>query len=200
MFIRLDIQQKKEYQVMAKFTGWKKRYSYLDDYKKGIDGKYVYYGRHYIFCGDSRELRIYKWTLGITDILLTALFVIGGLMDGGAIWRAWYVVIPFALEVVALFLLIWKSISLILEKVPIKAYMYKRTVPWFRPLAWILIAICLLSLIATLVCMLVHPGEIKTQGCILYMVIKFLSAAAAWAFLWRIGKSRWELDPSEEME
>ena len=123
MFIRLDIQQKKEYQVMAKFTGWKKRYSYLDDYKKGIDGKYVYYGRHYIFCGDSRELRIYKWTLGITDILLTALFVIGGLMDGGAIWRAWYVVIPFALEVVALFMLIWKSFSLLLEKIPVKAYM-----------------------------------------------------------------------------
>ena len=39
MFIRLDIQQKKEYQVMAKFTGGKKGYSYMDDYKKGSDGK-----------------------------------------------------------------------------------------------------------------------------------------------------------------
>ena len=185
---------------MAKFTGWKRRYSYLDDYKKGIDGKYVYYGRHYVFCGDSRELKTYKWSLGITDILLAALFVIGGLLEAGAIWRTWYVIVPYAIEALTMFILIWKTVSLIMEKVPVKAYMYKRTVPWFKPLDWILVIICLLSLIATPVCMLVRPDEVKTQGCIIYMVIKFLSAAAAWIFLRRIGKSRWELDPSEEMK
>ena len=97
---------------MAKYKGWKKRYSYLDDYKKGMDGKYVYYGRHYIYQGDL-PINQYKWMLGITDILLTVLYVVGGVQDAGIIWSKWYVVVPYAAEVLALFLLIWKSISLI---------------------------------------------------------------------------------------
>lgn len=185
---------------MAKFPVWRRRYSYLDDYKKGLDGKYVYYGRHYVFSGDSKDVRTYKWTLGITDIVLAVLFLIGGFLEAGALWRTSYVIVLYAIEALALFILIWKSVSLILEKVPVKAYMYKRTVPWFKPLAWILIVVCLLSLIATLICMQVFPDEVRTQGCIIYMVIKFLTAAAAWVFLRQIGKSSWKLDPSEEME
>ena len=185
---------------MAKFTGWKRRYSYLNDYKKGMDGKYVYYGRHYIFKGDSRELTRYKWILGITDVLLAALFVIGGLTDAGAIWNTWYVVAPFALEVICIFLLIWKSVTLITEKVLVKEYIYKKTVPWFRPLLCILTAVCLLSVIAAVVCMLSLPDRVKQTGCILYIVIKVLTAAVAVISLRLQQKNGWELDPSEEME
>ena len=185
---------------MAKFTGWKKRYSYLNDYKKGMDGKYVYYGRHYIFQGTDRERLLYKWILGITDILLTALFVIGGLMDGGAIWNVWYVIVPFALEALTIFLLIWKTMSLILERIPVKEYICKKTVPWFKPLACIQMLLCAVSLIAALICLLTHPETARTTGCILYMAAQLLSGAAAFIFLKFVRKYEWIPDPSEEME
>lgn len=182
---------------MAKYKGWKNRYSYLDDYKKGMDGKYVYYGRHYIYQGEL-PLRSYKWMLGITDILLTALYIIGGLQNAGVLWSRWYVVLPFAAEVVAIFLLIWKSLSLMFEKVPVKAYIYKKTVPWFRPLGLIQAVLSGLSVIGTVVCMAANPQEVRITGCIIYLVIKVLMGVIGVLFANRIRQYPWELDPSEE--
>ena len=185
---------------MAKFSGWKKKYSYLDDYKKGMDGTYVYYGRHYLFQGTEQEFLRYKWFLGITDLLLIALFVVSGCADGKAIWRMWYVILPFAVEATAIFLLIWKSITLIFEKQPVKAYIYKKSVPWFQPVAIILMIACLLSFCAAGICMLVNPEEVQVSACILYLVLKLLMAGISLALTKVLKRSSWELDPSEEME
>ena len=185
---------------MAKFTGWKKRYSYLDDYKKGMDGKYVYYGRHYVLKEGSPSFTGYKWILGIMDFLLTALFVAGGLIDAGAIWRTWYVVAPYMMEVLALFFLVWRSFKLLFEKMPVKEYIYKKSVPWLTPLNIILAIVCLLSAVAALICLLTLPEEVKLSGCIVYIVIKLVSAALSLISIWLRKSYVWEPDPSEEMK
>ena len=185
---------------MAKFTGWKKRYSYLDDYKKGMDGKYVYYGRHYILKEGSGGYAAYKWILGIMDFLLTALFVVSGFLDAGAIWRTWYVVLPFTLEVIVIFFLLWRSFKLLLEKMPAKEYIYKKSIPWFTPLNIILAVVCLISAAGTLICLFTIPEEVKSTGCILYIVIKLVSAILSVLFI-RLRKPYvWELDPTEEVK
>lgn len=185
---------------MAKYQGWKKRYSYLDDYKKGLDGKYVYYGRHHVFQGTDQQLRRYKWILGLTCLLSAVLFVLGGLMDAGAIWSSWYVMIPFALEVLAIFLLIWKTVTLLFEKHPVKSYIYRKTVLWFKPLGWIIMIVALLSICMAALCMILNPETVKTTGCILYMVLQLAMAALAFVFLRLTGGYTWEEDPSEETE
>ena len=184
---------------MAKYKGWKKRYSYLDDYKKGMNGEYVYYGRHYIYQGDL-PIRKYKWLLGITDILLAVLYIVAGLQDAGVIWNRWYVVLPYAAHVVVVFLLIWKCLTLIFEKVPVKAYMYKKSVPWFRPLGLILAVICALLIIGTVICMAVDPEQVRMTGCIIFLVIMVLMGVIGVLFADRVRKYPWELDPSEEGE
>ena len=168
---------------MAKFKykGWKRRYSYLDDYKQGTDGKYVYYGRHYIYQGEL-PVKKYKWMLGITDILLAVLYILGGFQNAGLIWSRWYVVVPYAAELVAIFLLVWKTLSLILEKVPVKAYIYKKTVPWFRPLGLILAIVCAFSIIGIVICMAVYPQYIHMTGCIIYLVTKVLMGGIGFFF------------------
>ena len=186
---------------MAKhFSGWKKKYSYLDDYKKGLDGTYVYYGRHHVFQGSPEELRRYKWILGITDLLAAALFIGSGIMDGGAIWSTWYVVIPFALEVVTIFLLVWKTITLLFEKNPVKSYIYKKTVPWFQPLSVLLMVFAGLSVLLTGLCMILKSSFVKPTGCIYYMILQLAMAVLAFVFFRWIKRSAWEEDPSEEME
>lgn len=185
---------------MARFTGWKKRYSYLDDYRKGMDGKYVYYGKHYIFCAGADALRTYKWLLGLADLLVIGLFIVSGLMDAGAIWSTWYTVVPYALEAVCVFIFAWKTISMLLEKVPLKAYIYKKTVPWFRPVCLILAVIALISLCGALICMLVKSAYVKTAGCIIYMVLQLVLAAGCAVFAGVLKKYNWEPDPSEEPE
>ena len=182
---------------MAKYKGWKKRYSYLDDYKKGMDGKYVYYGRHYVYKGEM-PIRQYKWMLGLTCILLTALYIAGGFQNAGIIWNRWYVILPYAAEALVVFLFIWKSLSLILEKVPVKKYIYEKTVPWFRPLGIILAVLCALSVIGTVICMAANPQDIRMTGCIIYLVTKVLMAGTGCLFAAKIRKYPWELDPSGE--
>lgn len=184
---------------MAKFSGWKKRYSYLDDYKKGMDGKYVYYGKHYAFRGTDAQLKWYKGMLGITSFLAISLFVISGLMDAGALWSCWYVIIPFALEILAIFVLAWKAVTLLFEKNPVKSYIYKRTVPWFKPMGIILMVIALISIAASVICMLLNPETVKMTGCIVYMVLKLAQAVLAFVFVRMIGKYQWDEDPSEEV-
>ena len=185
---------------MAKYQGWKKRYSYLNDYKKGMDGKYVYYGRHYIVDGGSPACKRIKLILGITDILLVVLFVISGLLDAGRIWNTWYVVIPFAVQVVMIFLLAWKSLSLIMEKYPVKEYIYKRSVPWFKPCTIILAVTCLVSICMTGLCMILETEWIKSAGCIIYMVINLVMAAVCFASVKMTGSYAWEPDPSENVD
>ena len=182
---------------MAKYKGWKKRYSYLDDYKKGMDGKYVYYGRHYVYKGEM-PIRQYKWMLGLTCILLTALYIAGGFQNAGIIWNRWYVILPYAAEVLVVFLFIWKSLSLILEKVPVKKHIYEKTVPWFRPLGIILAVLCALSVIGTVICMAANPQDIRMTGCIVYLVTKALMTGIGILLAVKIRNYPWEPDPSEE--
>jgi len=184
---------------MAKFQGWKKRYSYLDDYKKGMDGKYVYYGRHYIYQGDL-PIRNYKGLLVLTDVLLAALYIAAGLQNAGIIWNRWYVVLPYAVEVLVIFLLIWKSLTLLFEKIPVKAYIYKKSVPWFRPLGLILAVVCGLCIIGTVVCMAADPEQVHMTGSIIFLVIMVLMGVLAVLFANRVRKYTWVPDPSEEGE
>ena len=184
---------------MSKYTGWKKRYSYLDDYKKGVDGQYVYYGRHYIYKGSGFSLKQYKCMLGLLDLLLAALFIAGGFQNGGVIWSTWYVVVPYAVEAVVIFLMLWKTLSVVIEKVPLKAHIYQKTVPWFRPLSFILAVIALISLLGTVLCLILRPDEIRLTGCIIYIAIKAVTACTGILFAGRINTSDWEPDPDEEL-
>ena len=184
---------------MAKFTGWKKRYSYLDDYKKGLDGKYVYYGRHHILQGGTPKLRNYQWILGLTGALALALFIAGGFLNTGILWSVWYVVLPYALEAVCIFLFLWKAVTLLLEKYPVKSYIYKKTVPWFSPVAWILCVIEGISLIASGICMGVHTELTNLVPAVVYMILKLLTAALCLVFLRMQKGFVWEEDPSEEL-
>ena len=183
---------------MGKYSGWKKRWSYLDDYKKGMNGQYVYYGTYCNFVGTGAEFRKYKAILGVSDLILLVLFILGGLMDAGRIWNTWYVVIPFALEAVSIFLLLWKTLTLITERAPIKTYIYKKSVPWFKPVAWAIGITAGISLIMTFVCMMINSEYVKVNGCIFYMLIKALMIACVIVYLKIISRYKFNPDTAEE--
>lgn len=185
-----------------KYSGRKKRYAYLDDYKKGVDGKYVYYGRHCIVKDNNINIKNYKLTAGIADILLAALFILGGLMDAGIIWSTWYVLIPYMLNAIMIFLFVWKNVSFMTEKYPIKEYMYKKTVMWFKPTLILNIIFEIISVIGTAVCMVVYSGTeyIRMTGCYMYLGTVVVSGIICVLAVKRLCIYKWILDPSEELE
>jgi len=185
---------------MARFQGWKKRYSYLDDYKPGMDGKYVYYGRHYILEGGTDAWKKYRLMLFISSALLMALFVVSGVIEAGVFWSLWYTNLPFALKAIASFLFVWKAIALAIEKYPVKKHIYQKSVPWLKPCAVIVAAISVVYAVTTVICILTNREGILLSGCIIEIVLNLAAAAAGVILFKMFDRFKWDMDPSEEME
>lgn len=185
---------------MAKFKGWKSRYAYLDDYKPGIDGKYVYYGRHYVLKRGREDWKNYRWLTGSACILILVLLIITGFIEAGAYWRMWYTNLSYALKVIAAFLIIWKTLTLITEKYPVKKYIYKKTVPWYKPLAVIAAFTGFASAVAALVVIISGPEGMILSGCILELVLNLFTGAAGTVLYLMLSRYLWEPDPTEEPE
>ena len=185
---------------MAKFQGWKKRYSYLDDYKPGIDGKYVYYGRHYVLKSGKGDWKNYRLLISGAAVIVLALLVVSGLIEAGTYWRQWYVNLTYALKVIAAFLIIWKCFTLVTEKYPVKEYLYKKSVPWYKPSSVSVAATGLVSAIAAAVCLAAPAEGTIVSGCIIELVLNLLTCAAGIVMFKLVGKYEWEPDPSEEIE
>ena len=187
---------------MAKvqYKGWKNRYAYLDDYKPGIDGKYVYYGKHFVLEGGTQSWKSYRLLLFSAAGIFLALLIITGLLEAGTYWRQWYTNLSYAFKVVSTFLILWKSVALAAEKYPVKAHVYKKSVPWYKPCAVISVITGGLSAIAAVICILaVHEGLIMS-GCILEIVLNLITAAAGVELYRLLDKYVWMNDPSEEEE
>mgnify|MGYP007102011977 CR=1 FL=1 len=183
---------------MAKYKGWKNRYAYLDDYKPGLDGKYVYYGKHYVLEGGQAQWKNYRILIFSAAGILLVLLIITGLLEAGRYWREWYVNVTYGLKVAAAFLILWKSVTLAAEKYPVKTHVYSKSVPWYRPCAVITVITSVLCFIAALICILtVHEGLIMS-GCVLEMVLNLITAAAGVILYKQLKKYVWMMDPSEE--
>ena len=185
---------------MAKYKGWKNRYSYLDDYKPGLDGKYVYYGRHYVLEGGRERWRSLQWLMGGTSALVLALLIVTGILDAGAYWSMWYTNLTYMFKVIAAFLIIWKSLALITEKYPVKQYIYKKTVPWYKPCACLIAVTGALSAVAAFICILSKPEGMILSGCILEVVLNLVTAACGVILFIMLKRYLWEPDPTEEVQ
>lgn len=185
---------------MAKFQGWKKRYSYLDDYKPGLDGKYVYYGRHYILTPESGSWKNFRLQTAGAAVIALALLIVTGLLEAGSFWRMWYTNLTYGLKVIAAFLIIWKTLTLITEKYPVKQYIYKKSVPWYKPCAVIICATGFLAAAGALVCIVQNPEGMILSGCILELVMNLMTGGLGILMIKILGRYEWVPDPSEETE
>ena len=103
-----------------------KRRSYLNDYQQGMNGEYYYTGAYMAFDGSPEERKALNIRMIVISVILAILFIVPGLLDAGKLWNTFYVLIPFALEGVMLFIMVWKMIRLIIKKEPLKEYEYKQ--------------------------------------------------------------------------
>ena len=169
-----------------------KRFDYLNDFVKNDSGTYVYNGSLYRLQGDKKDRSRVNIILKLTCLLSLAFFIVSGCIDAGALWSAWYVVLLFGLEAISIFVMIWKSISFLFEKEPLKEYIYKKTVPWFRPCAFTLALVSLLSVIMTLIYLAVHGSGDRLTECIVYMLLKLFEGAVGAGFFILFKKYIWK--------
>ncbi len=153
-----------------------KKNSYLSDYKQNAEGKYIYTGIYYSVNGERKKQIIISALYGAA-LIVTVL--VSGLMNAGGMSNTFYVIIPYILEVSALFALIWNDVRLVYSGGKLKEYVYT-AVSKFLPLSAVLLSVfSFIGLICSFLFLILNGTEGKTFQCIVYLVLKFITGITA---------------------
>lgn len=82
----------------------KGRRAYLDDFRRTVDGEYIYIGATYAFQGEqsTRKRGLLRW--GILAVGMVACAIVGGCIRAPGTVNCAYVLIPYAVGILAAFL------------------------------------------------------------------------------------------------
>ena len=129
----------------------RKRRAYLEYFHKNAAGEYVYAGDHYAYSGTDAERK--RALTGLWSCLgaAAALMVLGGCIPVPGLARTWYILIPYVLSVMAVFMGLWSLGELTAGKDPLREYVYERSVKRLRRRSLEVSALAALSLIGELV-------------------------------------------------
>lgn len=153
------------------------RRSYLSDFKRTADGSYVYEGKHYRFCVPAKAQRGLRLRLALGCAAAAAAVIGSGCINAAGMSNTFYVILPFAAEVSALFALCWQTGRLLAAGERMRAYVFE---PVHRrlPLAALLLSIfSLLSLACAGLYLGLHGWEGKPLLSLLYLALKAVGAA-----------------------
>ena len=109
------------------------RKSYLRDFEKAADGSYVYKGE--TWHADStlrRQLLIKLWIL--QAVMLLAVLLPGFVTTAGLL-NSFYVILPYVFWVISAFYLVYILGNMTFGGNPLRDYVYKRSVVYYKPCA-----------------------------------------------------------------
>ena len=161
----------------------KGRRAYLDDFRRTVDGEYIYIGATYAFQGEqsTRKRGLLRW--GILAVGMVACAIVGGCIRAPGTVNCAYVLIPYAVGILAAFSVLWGYARMAKGGDPLRAYVYEATVPHF-PLRTILTAVGGGGAILGELIYVILNG---VQGLLVGMIVFLVSQAAmlVCALLWR---------------
>ena len=166
-----------------------KHSKYLGEFKMAADGKYVYMGKSFTLTDkDDFKKLCAIW-------LCTFASVIGsGFINAAGLNNSFYVIIPYIGEVICIFALSWQVVRLVWNKGVLKEYYYNKFINNVPAASAILCFFSAAGFIASTVFMILHGFEGKAAQCIVYLVLKLVSAALG-AVIYRLFKAlEWSSD------
>ena len=110
------------------------RHRYLNDFVRNSTGEYVYMGKHVHWDQDRRGLLTRLWVLTCMEAILA---VLCGCMPKAGMEQRFYVLIPYLLMFLSVFVQLWKMVDLSFSGKNVRDYVYNRTVPVLNVTPWI---------------------------------------------------------------
>lgn len=166
-----------------------RKYKFLDNFKLGADGKYIYTGDVYTLKGDYKKIYLIMSALCV----LLALCVIGsGFVNAAGMNNSFYVIIPFVLEVICLFAILWSSVRIIYAGQNVRAYVYEPGISRISSGALALSVFAFIALVGSAVFTVLHGFEEKMLQCIIYWVLELITVPLGIVFNRFVKKMEWE--------
>ena len=166
-----------------------RKYKYLDNFKLGADGKYIYTGDVYTLKGDYKKIYL---KISVLCVLLALCITGSGFINAAGMNNSFYVIIPFVAEVICLFVILWNSVRVIYAGQNVRAYIYEPGVPRITAGALAISIFAFLALVGSAVFTVLHGFEEKMLQCIIYWILELVSVPVGIALNRFVGKQEWE--------
>lgn len=157
----------------------RKRRAYLDSFQMGSDGKYAYRGDLYSFEEQDRTLRQELTRLFAGAAVMTAALIVAGSVGGPGTGSCFYVLMPYALNMIAAISVLWGLGRLAINKKPLRAYIYEETVGRLPVRAVLSAVLAGAAVLGEVIYVLRNGMEGKTAGCILFLLMEGLVCLTA---------------------
>ena len=155
------------------------------------DGEYSYTGSHYWIAGSEPQRRRKMTVLSAQVLVLVALVIGAGCIDGAGASSAFYVILPYIGEVAGLFFLCWNFAKLFGHKGKLREYVLEHVRSRVPGAAYVMAVFAGLGLILSLVWLL-RNGDGQPAAGYLYPVLKGLVLLLGIRFARDFRKAGWE--------
>ena len=141
---------------------------YLDDFKKTPGGDYVYTGQIFVISAPKHATA----TLTALSAAASAAVIGSGCVNAAGMNNSFYVIIPYILEISAVFALCLQTVKLSFAGSEIKAYIKDSAEKYLPAAAVGLIASAAISIIASGVFLILNGTGGKHLLCAVYLILK----------------------------
>lgn len=168
------------------------RKEYLNDFKKDESGSYSYTGEYKTYCGSTQEWRRDIIILWVSCAVPAALLLVSGFLPGSGLSGNVLIILPYALELIALFILFWKMVRLTYGGMNLRKYVYTSTVgylPGYTAAAAVCGGLALAGMIAALI---IGTFTGTAAGLIIYLAGQLALLAGCFIILRTFRTMKWE--------
>lgn len=172
---------------------YKGRKAYLNDFKLNDKGEYNYEGILYGWAGEEEAYKSTLRILWILGILQTAALLAAGFVEAPGIMNSFYVVLPYAISLVAGVSVLWGIGRLTAGKHPLRAYIYKASVGALPMRTVIVMVSAAIACAGELYYLIANGSEGKLSLIILYLILELIPVASSVLIFIKVQKMPWEI-------
>ncbi|MBE6017223.1 MAG: hypothetical protein E7233_06400 [Lachnospiraceae bacterium] len=167
------------------------RKEYLNDFQKNDSGKYVYSGEHRTYEGGAERWRKVMIILWICLAVPAALLIVIGCISGSGLTGNILIILPYALELIALFIVIWKMVRLTYGGMKLRKYVYESTVLHIPVYASVAAAIAAIAFAGIIVSLIIGTFSGSIAGIVLYILTQAALAAGSLVIIRLVKSMKW---------
>lgn len=175
-----------------------KKRAYLNDFKKNSEGRYEYQGKIFECKGGKVQLTRVKYRMWMAYAFVIICAIAGGCIPAPGLVDTFYVILPYALGLMAAISLGWALCRLSCAGDQLKAYIYDVTVKKIPHRAVLTIILNTASVIGMLIYLLVHREDSGIAWCIIFVVLELIVCVGAVGVFKIAGKLEWTCFSSDK--
>lgn len=168
------------------------RKEYLNDFSKDDSNRYVYSGEYRTFSGDRQEWMRSIILMWAACAVSAALLLVIGFMSRSGLAENRLMILPYAVELIALFITIWKLVRLTYGGEKLRKYIHASTVGQIPGYAGACAATGVIALAGIIISLLIHTFTGSVAGMIVYFAAQAAMIATGLLIMKTIKYMKWE--------